>query len=60
MSHTLASIGNLFGLDTFIIIGVIILFFGGKKLPEAARGIGAAIKEFRRGKDQDPDKLPPV
>ncbi len=47
----LASIGNLFGMDTLIILLVIALLFGGKKLPELARSIGASIREFKKGKD---------
>lgn len=53
----LASIGNFFGLDTLIIVLVIALFFGGKKLPELAKGIGASIREFKKGKDGPPDDL---
>jgi sec-independent protein translocase protein TatA len=49
----LASLGNFFGLDTLIIIGVIALLFGGKKLPELAKSLGASIREFRKGKDTD-------
>lgn len=37
------------GTTEIIIIAVILLLlFGGKKLPELARGIGEAIKEFRK------------
>jgi sec-independent protein translocase protein TatA len=49
----LASIGNFFGLDTLIIILVITLLFGGKKIPELARSLGASIREFKKGKDQE-------
>lgn len=45
------------GTTELIIIAVIVLvLFGGKKLPELGRGIGEAIKEFKRaikGKDDD-------
>ena len=50
---TLASFGNSFGIDTLLILLVIALLFGGKKLPELARSIGASIREFKKGKDQD-------
>lgn len=43
------------GPELFIILGILILFFGAKKLPELARGLGQSINEFRRGKgDFDP------
>jgi len=50
---TLASIGNFTGPDMLIILFVILILFGGKKLPELARSLGASIKEFKKGKDQD-------
>jgi len=34
--------------DTTLILVVVLLLFGGKKLPELARGIGEAIKEFKK------------
>ena len=44
-------LGNLFGPDTIIIIVavVIVLLFGGTKLPKLARGLGSASHEFRKG-----------
>ncbi|HAP37724.1 preprotein translocase [Candidatus Shapirobacteria bacterium RIFOXYD1_FULL_38_32] len=45
------------GSTELIIIAVVLLFlFGGKKLPELGRGIGDAIKEFRKafsGKEEN-------
>jgi sec-independent protein translocase protein TatA len=34
-----------------IIILVVILFFGGKKIPELMRGIGKGMREFKDAKD---------
>lgn len=51
MLTSLASIGNFFGMDTLIIILVVALLFGAKKLPDLARGLGASIREFKKGKD---------
>jgi sec-independent protein translocase protein TatA len=37
------------GTTEIIIIAVVLLvLFGGKKLPELARGLGEAIKEFKK------------
>lgn len=40
------------GLEIIIIlvIAAVILFFGGQKIPQLARGIGKALGEFRRGR----------
>lgn len=47
---------NGFGTTEIIIIAVVILIiFGGRKLPEFAKGLGEAIRELRRsfsGKDK--------
>ena len=54
----LASLTNLFsGGDLLIILLVILLLFGAKKLPELARGMGQAIKEFQKAKDEFTDEL---
>src|SRR5690606_29442573 len=51
-SHvTLAAFGNLFGPDTLIIFLIILIFFGAKKLPELARSLGQAMREFSKAKD---------
>ncbi|MDZ7690733.1 MAG: twin-arginine translocase TatA/TatE family subunit [Balneolaceae bacterium] len=36
------------GTEIFIIFAVVILFFGAKKIPELARGIGQGIVEFKK------------
>ena len=32
-----------------IILGVLVLIFGAKKIPELARGMGSSLFEFKRG-----------
>ncbi len=39
---------NLQGWELLLIFFVILLLFGGKRLPELAKGLGRSIKEFRR------------
>ena len=38
---------RLQGPELLLILGVVLLLFGGKKLPELAKGLGQGIKEFR-------------
>ena len=48
--------GNL-GTTEIIIIAVVLMdLFGTKKIPEFARGIGEAGREFRKGLKDDDDK----
>ena len=38
-----------FGPEWFVVIGIIVLLFGAKKLPELARSMGKASNEFKQG-----------
>ncbi len=42
-----------------IIVAVILLFFGGKKIPELMKGLGKGIREFKDGLDNTEDKKKP-
>lgn len=53
----LASFMNLGGPDLIWILLLVLLLFGAKKLPELARGLGQAIKEFQKAKDEFTDEL---
>jgi sec-independent protein translocase protein TatA len=53
----LASFMNLGGPDLIVILLIILVLFGAKKLPELARGLGQAIKEFQKAKDEFSDEL---
>ncbi len=35
--------------ELLLIGGIALLLFGGKKLPEAMRGLGQGVKEFKKG-----------
>jgi sec-independent protein translocase protein TatA len=35
------------GMELFAIVAVIVLLFGGKKIPELAKGLGKGIKNFK-------------
>ena len=43
------------GMELFVIVAVVVLLFGGKKIPELAKGLGKGIKEFKGAiKDDEP------
>ena len=52
MPITIASIMNLVGPDMMVILLIVLLLFGAKKLPELARGMGRAVKEFGAARDE--------
>jgi len=38
-----------FGPEWFVVLGIVVLLFGAKKLPELARSMGKASSEFKKG-----------
>jgi sec-independent protein translocase protein TatA len=52
MPISIASIMNLVGPDMMVILFIVLLLFGAKKLPELARGMGRAVKEFSAARDE--------
>ena len=47
-------------MHLILIILVIVLLFGGKKIPELMKGIGQGMKEFKKAStlNDDPEKEP--
>ena len=37
------------GLELIILVGIILLFFGAKRIPDLARSLGKGTREFRKG-----------
>ena len=55
--NTLALLGIEAPSEILLIFLVVLLLFGGKKLPELARALGKSIGEFKRGQtDSAPEK----
>ena len=48
---------NMGGQELILILLILLVLFGAKKLPELARGMGQAIKEFQKAKDEFSDEL---
>ncbi|WP_281323001.1 twin-arginine translocase TatA/TatE family subunit [Flavobacterium aestivum] len=47
--------GRLGLTEILVIVAIIILLFGGKKIPELMKGLGSGIKEFKNAaKDDQP------
>lgn len=45
---------SLSGTDIVIILVVVLILFGSKKIPEFVRGLGEAVKEFKTAvKEED-------
>ena len=59
MTPTIAGLLNFAGPDMVIILLIVLLMFGAKKLPELARGMGRAVKEFSAARDQIEKGLDP-
>lgn len=57
MAHILLFIGGLGTTEILLIAGVLLLMFGGKKIPELMKGLGKGINEFKKGKEGVEDEL---
>ena len=47
--NNLAFLGNLGSGEIIIIAIIVLLLFGGKKIPELMKGIGKGVKNFKDG-----------
>ena len=50
--NILAMIGMPQGPEWIIILVVVLLLFGAKKLPQLARGVGKSMGEFKKARDE--------
>jgi sec-independent protein translocase protein TatA len=52
----LLGVFGLGGPEMLLIMAVILVFFGGSKIPELAKGLGKGIREFKDAANPDSDK----
>jgi sec-independent protein translocase protein TatA len=56
----IAGVLGLGGPELVLILAVVMLLFGGKRLPDLAKGLGKSIKEFKRASQETEESAPPV
>jgi sec-independent protein translocase protein TatA len=49
--------GALGGWEILLILTVILIFFGAKKIPELARGLGKGMREFKDATKEIKDEI---
>ncbi len=63
MNLSLVLAGVLGPTEIILIVLVVVLMFGGKKIPELMRGLGKGIKEFKdasKGNEEEANKVTPT
>ncbi len=48
--------GQIGMMEIVLILVVILLFFGGRKIPELMRGLGKGVSEFKKGMNEGGDQ----
>jgi sec-independent protein translocase protein TatA len=56
-SFQTAGLAGLSGTELLVVLGVAVLLFGGKKIPEVAKGLGEGIKNFKLAIKQDDEPV---
>lgn len=49
--------GNIGWMELIVIFCVVLLFFGAKRIPEVARALGKASREFKNARDSVVDEV---
>ncbi|UXP33265.1 twin-arginine translocase TatA/TatE family subunit [Reichenbachiella agarivorans] len=57
MIHSVLALGMPGGWELVIIVLVIVLLFGAKKIPELAKGLGRGIREFKDASKEIKDEI---
>ncbi len=51
-------LGNIGMPEILIILVIVIIVFGGKKIPELMRGMGQGVREFKDAMETKPEEKP--
>ena len=54
---TLFGLFNLGGGEIVLILALVLILFGARKLPELAKGLGQGIKEFKKASREAVDQI---
>ena len=57
MNFDLAFFGGIGGPEIILVIAVLLIFFGAKKIPELAKGLGKGIREFKDATKEIKDEI---
>ncbi len=47
-------------IEILVVLLIVLLLFGAKRLPDLARSLGKSLSEFKKGREEDEDKKPPL
>ncbi len=50
-------LGIFSGNEVIFVLLIVLILFGGKKIPELMRGLGKGINEFKKGKEGIEDEI---
>ena len=57
MTDIVAMIGGFGMTELLVVLGIAILIFGAARIPDIAKSMGKAIKEFKKAGSEASDKL---
>ena len=55
--NAILAVFGLGGWEVILILAVVLILFGAKKLPELAKGLGTGIKEFKKASREVTDEI---
>ncbi len=56
MTASMIFLGEIGPMQIILVLAIILLLFGGKKIPELMKGLGSGVKEFKNAAKDDQSK----